>query len=89
MEKPVDLPTCFGLLDTVFPKGEDGLRHSPPPCLDCESKTECLRAAMTGKKGLDVREETVDRAYESGVIGFLERWSMRKHLRPKRKGLEE
>jgi hypothetical protein len=30
--------------------------------------------------GLKVREEFVDRAYESGMIGFLDRWSKKKDL---------
>jgi len=89
MEEPAKLPTCFGRLETVFPKGEDGLRHSPASCLACDEKTGCLRIAMESIKGLDVREEAVDRAYESGMIGFLERWLKKKSFRQKKKALEE
>jgi len=80
-----DLPTCFGDLDTVFPEGEDGLRHAPEACLECAHKTECLRSAMQGGQGLRVREDTVDRAYASGMLSFFERWSKKKELDARRK----
>jgi hypothetical protein len=35
---------------------------------------------MKKSDGLKVREEVVDRAYESGMIGFLGRWSKKKEL---------
>ena len=79
------LPSCYGDLGTVFPAGDDGLRHSPDTCMRCPEKTECLRTAMQGGKGLDVREETVDRAYASGMMGFFERWSRKKELDLRRK----
>ncbi len=74
-------PSCFGILDSVFPTGSDGSRNTPGACLACLHKTECLRSAMEGSGGLKVREELIDRAYESGMIGFLERWSKKKDLR--------
>jgi hypothetical protein len=77
-EKP---PGCFGDLDAVFPVAEEGLRTTPESCLPCPLKTECLREAMHGPKGLRVREEIVDRAYRSRMIGFIERWSRKKSLR--------
>jgi len=73
-------PDCFGNLESVFPMGPDGLRESPPGCLQCSHKTECLRAAVQGERGATVRREAIDRAYRSGTIGFLERWSRRKLL---------
>lgn len=73
-------PDCFGDLETVFPKGEDNLRTSPEQCLACRYKTPCLRSAMKGIGGLKVRDEFVDRAYGSGGISFLERWSKKKEL---------
>lgn len=82
------VPFCFGDLDTVFPKGEDGLRHSPDACLACACKTECLRAAMQGGDGLRVREEKVDQAYESGRLSFFERWSKKKELDTRKKQKE-
>mgnify|MGYP001813423695 CR=1 FL=1 len=80
-----DIPACFGDLDTVFPQGADGLRHSPKACLACAYKTECLRSAMQGEKGLGVREEKVDRAYSSGMLSFFERWSQKKEINARRK----
>ena len=73
-------PECFGQLDIVFPMGEDGLRHSPENCLECVDKTDCLRTGLKGKAGLKVHEEHVDRSYESGMIGFAQRWSQKKAI---------
>lgn len=76
-------PECFGDLETVFPMGEDGLRASPEKCLSCDLKTECLREAMARRNGLKMREERVDKAYESGMLGFFQRWSRKKDLQRK------
>ena len=73
-------PPCYGDLQKVFPMGEEGLRQTPASCMPCEYKTSCLRKAMTDKGGLTVREELVDRAYASGMVGFFERWSRKKAL---------
>lgn len=74
-------PGCFGDLETVFPMGSDGLRVSPDSCInDCGHKTDCLRSALQGVKGGSVKEEMLDREYESGAVGFLERWSRKKAL---------
>ena len=73
-------PKCFGDIDTVFPKGKDGLRHSPKTCLACLHKTACLRSAMESLDGLEVKRELVDKAYTSGTMSFLERWSQKKVL---------
>lgn len=67
-------------MEIVFPEGDDGFRTSPETCLACLQKTECLRTAMKGKSGINVREEAVDRAYTSGTMGFIERWSRKKEL---------
>lgn len=83
------VPACFGDLEKVFPQGVDGLRHSPETCLACTHKTECLRRAMQGEQGFKVREEKVDRAYKSGMMGFLERWSKKKGLDTRKKQKEE
>ena len=74
------LPKCFAHLETVFPMGKDGLRITPDSCLACSHKTECLRAAIQGRDGLKVKEERIDRAYNSGMIGFFERWSKKKAI---------
>lgn len=78
-------PECFGELDTVFPKTKDGLRNTPDECLECLYKTACLRSAMRGAGGVKVRDEIVDRAYDSGMMSFLERWSKKKELKRKLK----
>ncbi len=79
MTQPSRKPlSCFGRLECVFPKGADGLRHTPEQCLPCSEKVECLRTAVQSEDGQIVKEEKLDRAYDSGHIGFLERWSRRK-----------
>lgn len=72
---------CFGRLEKVFPTGNDGFRTSPPECMRCPMATACLQAAMRGVEGLEFEEERVDRAYRSGMIGTLERWSQKKLIR--------
>jgi len=76
-------PYCFAKLEVVFPEGEDGLRCTPESCFPCYYKTECLREAMKGKEGLKVKDEMVDRAYNSGMIGFFKRWSDKKEFHRK------
>jgi hypothetical protein len=39
---------------------------------------------MAQKDGIKVREEMIDRAYASGVMGFLDRWSRKKALQAKK-----
>ncbi len=92
-QKYEKIPDCFGDLKTVFPKGENGLRNSPESCLECSHKTACLRSAIESDKGLKVREEHIDRAYTSGTLSFLERWSQKKvlhrRLKEKEKGRQK
>lgn len=83
-KRSVKYPSCYADLDTVFPLGENDLRNTPERCMACAFKTECLRAAMAADKGIRVREEMVDRAYSSGIIGFFQRWSEKKRLHSKR-----
>ncbi len=75
-----EAPECFARLGQVFPMGPDGLRHTPPECLGCGLKTECLRAAVAGEQGLAVHEERLKRASQAGSIGFLERWARKKTI---------
>jgi hypothetical protein len=77
-------PDCFGDLEIVFPLGADGLRNSPRRCMICVYKTECLRAAMRTGAGNQVQSEMVDRAYDSGMMGFFQRWSRRKKIQKSR-----
>ena len=84
-DKKKKYPQCFGQLDKVFPMGNDQLRHTPQDCFECRDKTECLRSAIKGDRGIEVHEERVDRAYDSGAIGFFERWSRKKNLHRRKK----
>jgi hypothetical protein len=83
----MEYPHCFAVLDKVFPMGENGLRQTPERCMVCIYKVECLRTAMGKSDGFKVKEEMIDRAYSSGIIGFFERWSKKKDLQ--RRGLEK
>ena len=82
-------PPCFGDLETVFPEGGEGLRQTPESCMVCCYKTQCLRKAMMEEGGITVREEMVDRAYTSGMVGFLERWSRKKALHTRRRAKDK
>ena len=73
-------PVCFATLDSVFPMSKNGLRKTPKVCFACAYKTDCLKTAMEGPEGLKVKEEFIDRAYESGIIGFFKRWSGKKYF---------
>ncbi|MDL2329506.1 hypothetical protein LJC71_07170 [Desulfosarcina sp. OttesenSCG-928-A07] len=78
-------PPCYGNLETVFPLGPEGLRHSPGKCLACGHKTLCLKTAMEQKSGVVLHEEMVDRSYSAGMIGFFERWARKKTLASRKK----
>lgn len=84
MNDSQNMPECFGFLERVFPMGENGLRHSPGPCMTCAHKTECLKAAVSKDKGLQVKEEKVDRAWQAGRISFLQRWARKKSIHKNR-----
>ncbi|MBF0390575.1 MAG: hypothetical protein HQK71_10790 [Desulfamplus sp.] len=76
-----NFPDCFGNLEIVFPMGSSGLRETPDRCMyQCQHKTLCLRNAMSGLKGIDVKEEIVERGEKAGAIGFFARWSKKKSL---------
>ena len=78
-------PDCFSYLDKVFPMGEEGIRSTPISCESCPYKMECLKSVIEGPDGLKLKEEYVDRAYESGMIGFMERWAKKKAIQRKLK----
>jgi len=44
---------------------------------------DIIRVNKTIKEGLKVKEEMVDRAYNSGMIGFFKRWSDKKDFHRK------
>ncbi|MBI9087666.1 MAG: hypothetical protein JEZ12_00440 [Desulfobacterium sp.] len=78
-------PGCFGVLDKVFPMSDRGLRETPDDCMyQCPCKTECLRAAMAGIKGITVQEELIERGEQAGMLNFFQRWSRKKQLARKR-----
>jgi hypothetical protein len=89
MKEKKEYPYCFGKLEKVFPMGKNGLRTTPESCLVCYCKTECLKSALENPGGLKVKEEKVDRAYATGMIGFLERWSQKKVLNRKLKHIKK
>lgn len=71
---------CFGVLDTVFPLGEGGLREVPEGCRSCEERVACLKTALETREGLEMRSRLLDRASESGLRGRIQRWSRKKTL---------
>ncbi len=71
---------CFGVLDKVFPVGEEGLREVVPECFQCVERVECLRTALSTKEGLEMRALNLDRAAAGGRLGWLRRWSRKKEL---------
>ncbi len=83
--KPKPPPECFASIETVFPMGPDGLRQTPPACLECDLKTECLRSALGGQQGVAVHEERLARSYQAGQVGFIERWAQQKELKQRSK----
>jgi len=71
---------CFGVLDQVFPVGEDGLREIVRACFECSDRVSCLKAALDTREGLEMRSQNLDRAASGGMIGRLRRWSYKKEL---------
>lgn len=71
---------CYGVLDKVFPKGEQGMRQVPPGCFDCPDRVPCLREAIKTKEGLEMKAQLLLRAEKRGLISKFQRWSQKKHL---------
>jgi hypothetical protein len=71
---------CFGVLEIVFPLGEDGMREVPQGCAGCAQRVACMKAALASEEGIRFREDRVERLERSGMIGWLERWSRKKEL---------
>lgn len=71
---------CYGLLDSVFPVGNAGLREITPGCFQCPDRTPCLKVALGTKKGLALKAEVLERASASGMVGRVQRWSQKKVL---------
>ncbi len=71
---------CFGILNKVFPMGEDGLRYVPNSCFECLDRVECLKQALNTPDGIEMREELLSRTEQGGIIGWIRRWSQLKEL---------
>lgn len=77
-------PDCFGNLEKVFPMTDSGLRETPKKCFEeCPLKTECLKQAMTTKKGAEMEEEIIQRGENAGTVSFFQRWSRKKQIHRK------
>jgi len=77
-------PRCFGDLQTVFPPGPDGLRYSPPRCLECDDRVDCLRSALATPEGAAVERGGVREGRGMGrLVRGLKRWSALKAARGK------
>ena len=83
-------PGCFGKIDIVFPMTDTGFRETPEPCMEtCEHRVDCLRKALASDPEADrFKADQVDRAYDAGLMGFLERWSRKKALNKKGKTIK-
>jgi hypothetical protein len=44
-----------------------------------------LQTGLKSDAGLKVREEKLERSYDSGMIGFVERWSRKKAIERRKK----
>ena len=77
----MDKPYCYGKLEKVFPKKDDGLRQTPDSCFYCSFRIKCLKTAVAdGKESAKLKEEMIDRAYTSGKLNFFQRWSKKKEI---------
>jgi hypothetical protein len=80
---------CFGVLNTVFPLGDKGLREIPPSCFQCPERTPCLRAALCTREGLEMKSEILERAAAKGMVSRFQRWSQKKQLHRRMKEQEQ
>jgi hypothetical protein len=71
---------CFGVLEKVFPMGEDGLREIDVKCFDCPLKKECLQKALSTREGLEFRASLLERMPVVSIGDRIKRWSQRKEL---------
>ena len=71
---------CFGILEKVFPMGQEGLLEVPSGCFECDEKKECLKSALESRDGLAFRDEILSRTPVDGLAGRLRRWSEKKFL---------
>ena len=76
----MDKKTCYGILDRVFPMGDQGARQVPPACFECSDRVACLKEAINTKEGLEMKAQLLVRAEKGGLIGRFRRWSEKKHI---------
>ncbi|MBW2709696.1 MAG: hypothetical protein JRD04_10575 [Deltaproteobacteria bacterium] len=77
---------CFGILNNVFPMGNEGLREIVPECFKCADRKGCLQTALKTEQGFELRSEVLDRSSSGGLLGSLKRWSDKKALSKRQKG---
>lgn len=78
------VPTCFGIIDNVFPLGEEELRSIRPACFQCEHLTRCLKTAADSPDGRAMRADRMEAMRDAaggGLRGFFHRWAELKQLR--------
>ncbi len=80
MEESRQVPSCFGILDEVFPKGDSGIREVRQRCIECPFRVECLKKAISSEEGIKMREEIIRQMPVSGVTDWIKRWSNKKML---------
>ena len=79
---------CFGILDKVFPMGDEGFREIVPECFKCSDRKECLQKALKTEQGFQLRSDVLDRSSAGGLMGRLKRWSDKKALSKQQKQQE-
>jgi hypothetical protein len=71
---------CYGILEKVFPKGDQELRQVPAACMECSDRVLCLKEAIRTKEGLEMEAQLLRRAEEGGLINRFQRWSRKKQI---------
>ena len=71
---------CFGVLDKVFPEGEQGVRQVPQQCFQCPDHVQCLKVALDSKEGVKFRMGLLNRRKPMGFVDRIKIWSERKAL---------
>ena len=71
---------CYGILESVFPKGDQGVRQVPLDCFECPDRVSCLKDAINTKEGLEMKAQLLVRAEKGGLISRFQRWSQKKQI---------
>jgi hypothetical protein len=78
--KVMEKKECYGILDKVFPFGNEGLRQIPAGCFKCPDRLPCLKTAINTKEGCEMRSDNLNRIPASGFLDRVKRWSQKKEL---------